>query len=108
MKLIRLIKMCLNKTYSKVRVGKQFSNNYNIKIFKTKRCLIAAAFQFFLQHMPVGTSRENTGCYSSKRRGSKAYDAMSSPESGQNRCIKTANTSFENVPQLRYSGTTVI
>jgi hypothetical protein len=31
MKLVRTIKMCLNKTYSKVRVGKYLSDNFPIK-----------------------------------------------------------------------------
>jgi hypothetical protein len=28
MKLVRLIKMCLNETYSKVRIGKHLSDNF--------------------------------------------------------------------------------
>jgi hypothetical protein len=28
MKLVRLIKMCLNETYSKVHIGKHFSNTF--------------------------------------------------------------------------------
>jgi hypothetical protein len=31
MKLVRLIKMCLNETYSKVRIGKQLSDSFPIK-----------------------------------------------------------------------------
>jgi hypothetical protein len=31
MKLVRLIKMCLNETYSKVRVGKHLSESFPIK-----------------------------------------------------------------------------
>jgi hypothetical protein len=31
MKLVRLIKMCLNETYSKVRIGKHLSDNFPIK-----------------------------------------------------------------------------
>jgi hypothetical protein len=31
MKLVRLIKICLNKTYSKVRVGKHLSDNFPIQ-----------------------------------------------------------------------------
>jgi hypothetical protein len=31
MKLVRLIKMCLNETYSKVRVGKYLSNSFPIQ-----------------------------------------------------------------------------
>jgi len=31
MKVVRLIKMCLNETYSRVRVGKHFSDMFHIK-----------------------------------------------------------------------------
>jgi len=31
MKLVRLIKMCLNETYSRVRVGKRLSDGFPIK-----------------------------------------------------------------------------
>jgi hypothetical protein len=31
MKPVRLIKMCLNKTYSKVRIGKYLSDNFPIQ-----------------------------------------------------------------------------
>jgi hypothetical protein len=31
MKLVRLIKMCLNETYSKVRLGKHLSDNFPIQ-----------------------------------------------------------------------------
>jgi hypothetical protein len=32
MKLVRLIKLCLNKTYSKVRIGKHMSENVPIQM----------------------------------------------------------------------------
>jgi hypothetical protein len=31
MKLVRLIKMCLNETYSKVRIGKHLSDSFSIQ-----------------------------------------------------------------------------
>jgi hypothetical protein len=31
MKLVRLIKMCLNETYGKVRIGKYLSDNFPIE-----------------------------------------------------------------------------
>jgi len=31
MKLVRLIKMCLNETYSRVRVGKHLSDNLELR-----------------------------------------------------------------------------
>jgi hypothetical protein len=46
-KLVRLIKMCLNETYSKVLIGsKHLSDNFRIqKWSKTRRCSIATAYQ---------------------------------------------------------------
>jgi hypothetical protein len=45
-KLVSLIKMCLNETYSRVRVGKHLSDMFPIKNgLKRGRCLIAFAFQ---------------------------------------------------------------
>jgi hypothetical protein len=43
-KLVRMIKMYLNKTYSKVRRGKHLCDNFP-KWPKTRRCFIATAFQ---------------------------------------------------------------
>jgi hypothetical protein len=43
-KLVRLIKMCLNETYSKVRVGKLSEWP------ETRRCSIANGFQCFLEY----------------------------------------------------------
>jgi hypothetical protein len=31
MKLVRLIKICLNETYSKVRIGKHFSDTFTVQ-----------------------------------------------------------------------------
>jgi hypothetical protein len=46
MKLVRLIKMCLNETYSKVRIGKNLSDNFpGQNGIKQGRCFIATAFQ---------------------------------------------------------------
>jgi hypothetical protein len=43
-KLVRLIKMCLNEIYRKVRVGKHLS-----KWPETRRCFMAIALQFSLR-----------------------------------------------------------
>jgi hypothetical protein len=53
MKLVRLIKMCLTETYSRVSVGKILSLRFPIKKkLKKRRCFIATAFQlcFILCH----------------------------------------------------------
>jgi hypothetical protein len=76
-KLARLIKVCLNETYSKVRIGKILSKfpiqnglNLEINAEKTKYTIIS-------RH----------------------------PNSGLNQNIRIANESFENVAILKYSGT---
>ena len=44
-KLIRLIKMCLTETNSRVRVGKNLSGMFPIRNGLKRRCIIAIAFQ---------------------------------------------------------------
>jgi hypothetical protein len=44
MKLVRLIKICLNETYSKVRIGKHLSDSSYPEWFKARRCFITTAF----------------------------------------------------------------
>jgi hypothetical protein len=44
MKLLRLSKICLSGIYSKVRIGKNLSGTFPIKIC-LKRCMKAIAFQ---------------------------------------------------------------
>jgi hypothetical protein len=49
-KLVRLIKMCLNETYSKVCVGKNLSDNISYSEWpKTSKCSINTALQFCLR-----------------------------------------------------------
>jgi hypothetical protein len=49
-KLVRLIKMCLNETYSKIRVGKHLSCAFPIKNgLKEGGCSITIAFQLFFR-----------------------------------------------------------
>jgi hypothetical protein len=44
MRVVRLIKMCLNETYSKVRIGKHLCEKFPIhNDLKQKRCFIATA-----------------------------------------------------------------
>jgi hypothetical protein len=44
-KLVGLIKMCLNETYSRVRIGKNLSEKFTIENGLKKRCFITTAFQ---------------------------------------------------------------
>ena len=45
-KLVRLIKMCLNETFSRVRVGKHMCDMLPVlEWFETRKCFIATAFQ---------------------------------------------------------------
>jgi len=47
---VRLIKMCLNETYSRVQAGKNFSDMFPIKKgFETRRCFIAIAFELWFR-----------------------------------------------------------
>jgi hypothetical protein len=52
MKLVRLNKMCLNETYSKVRIGKHLSDSILIQngTYKTRRCSITISFNFALEY----------------------------------------------------------
>jgi len=50
MKLVRLIKMCLNETYSRVRVGKNLSDMFPIKNgLKQEDALSSLLFNFALE-----------------------------------------------------------
>jgi hypothetical protein len=58
MKLVRLIKMCLNETYSKVRVGKHLSDNFPIQNgLKQGDALSPLLFNFALE-CALGMSRK--------------------------------------------------
>jgi hypothetical protein len=49
MKLVRLIKMCLNETYSKVRIGKHLSDSFPIQNgLKQDDALSPSLFKFAL------------------------------------------------------------
>jgi hypothetical protein len=51
MKLVRLIKMCLNKTYSKVHIGKYLSDNFSIqRSLKQGDALSPWLFNFALEY----------------------------------------------------------
>jgi hypothetical protein len=58
MKLVRLIKMCLNETYSKVCIGKHLSDSFPIQnSLKQGDALSPLLFNFALE-MPLGRSRK--------------------------------------------------
>jgi hypothetical protein len=51
MKLVRLIKLCLNKTYNKVRIDKLLSDNFPIQNgLKQRNALLPLLFNFALEH----------------------------------------------------------
>jgi hypothetical protein len=51
MELVRLIKMCLNKTYSKVRIGKHLPDNFRTQNgLKQGDALSPLIFNFTLEH----------------------------------------------------------
>jgi hypothetical protein len=51
MKLVRLIKMCLNETYSKVRIGKHLSDSFPIQNgLKQEMALSPLLFNFALEY----------------------------------------------------------
>ena len=47
-KLVRVVKMCLTETYSRVWVGKNLSDRFPIRNGLKRRCSIAIAFQLCL------------------------------------------------------------
>jgi hypothetical protein len=57
MKVVRLVKMCLNETYSRVRVGKHLSDTFPIKNGLKKEMLYRHCFSTLLWNMPLGGFR---------------------------------------------------
>jgi hypothetical protein len=143
--LVRLIKMCLNKTYSKVSIGKHLSDNFPIQNgLKEGDALLSVLFNFALgcairkvQRKQVGlklngthqllvsavdvnllgdnldTIKKNTETLVDVGKevdlevnAEKTKYLSCHQNAGQNRDMKIANRSFENVEQFRYLGTT--
>jgi hypothetical protein len=51
LKLVRLIKMCLNETYGKIRIGKHLSGNFPIQnVLKQGDALSPLLFNFALEY----------------------------------------------------------
>jgi sorting nexin-29 len=148
MKLVRLIRMCLNETYSKVLIGKQLSDSFPIQNgLKQGDALSPLLFNFALEYAirnvqenqvrlkingthqllayaddinllgdNTDTIEKNTETLidASKEVGLEInvektkYTLLSRRQNaGQNRDIKIANRSLENVSQFKYWGTTV-
>jgi hypothetical protein len=145
---VRLIKMCLNETYSKVHIGKHLSDSFPIQNgLKQGDPLSLLFFNFALelairkvQENQVGlklngthhllaytddvnllgdnidTIKKNTETLIDASKGfgininvrKTKYMLLSRHQNvGQNRDVKIANRSCENVSQFKYLGTTV-
>jgi hypothetical protein len=140
--------MCLNETYSEVRIGKHFSDSFPIQNgLKQGDALSPLIFNFALEYA-IGKVQENqvglklngthqllayaddvnlpgdnidtigknteSFIYAGKEVGLEIhiektkYMLLSRHQNvGQNRGIKIANRSFENLSQFKYLGTTV-
>jgi hypothetical protein len=113
-KLVRLIRMCLNETYSKVRIGKHLSDSFPIQ--NGTHQFLTYADDVNLLGDNIDTIKKNTETLidASKEVGLEInvektkYVLLSRQQNvGQNRDMKIANRSFENVSQFKYLGTTI-
>jgi hypothetical protein len=56
-KLVGIIKMCLNETYSRVRIGKNLSGKFTIQNGLNKEMLYHHCFETLFWNMPSGGSK---------------------------------------------------
>ena len=56
-KLVRLVEMCLTETYSRVRVGKNLSDRFPIRMVSKKEMLYRHCFSTLPWSMPLGGFR---------------------------------------------------
>jgi hypothetical protein len=59
MKLVRLIKMCLNKTYSKVRIGTHLSDNFPIQNDLKQEDALSLLLSNFISEYAIRKVQEN-------------------------------------------------
>jgi hypothetical protein len=58
-KLVGLIKMCLNETYSRVRIGKSLSDKFTLQNGLKQRDALSPLFSTLLCNTPSGGSKRN-------------------------------------------------
>jgi hypothetical protein len=122
MKLVTLIKMCLNETYSKIHICKHLFDKFHTQNgLKQEDALSPLLFNFALEYVNLlgddrDTIKKNTGTLidASKEVGQEVnaekskYMLLSRHQNArQNHDIKIGNRSYENVEKFKYLGTTV-
>jgi hypothetical protein len=58
---VRLIKMCLNKTYCRVRVGKHLSSMFPVRNGLKQGCVLLLLLFTFILKYPIRRVQENQG-----------------------------------------------